>query len=402
MYLKKNKVIEGIFYITIAVYFLFSILTLSMLEDYTIVTIVAKLVRYASYALFLFIIMCNIIEFNKKITIKSIIINFINYFRAHILLALILVNTVIILLKTRERTPLIIVLLIWACSFYNFKKIIRLYFNVGFLFMICTWFFSLLEIIPEIIIWREGKIRYSLGYVYPLETMTHFLFLTICFIYLIDKKFGIKEYIIINMLGFLLYIVTDARTSYYLLLLVTTVGLIYSKTSIEILIKKIKAEFFYVIVMSCFAVSTGAGVLFNDNINILVKLDNLLSGRIGLMNEAFHKYGINAFGQKIEWVGFGGSIDTSALLNSYNFVDCAYAKMLLDYGIIFSLFILIGYCYIYRQAVKNQDCILLLVISIVLVVSIMEPRLISIETNPFMLLLGGFFTQTNKSNFKLI
>lgn len=402
MYFKKTDIIEKIFYITITIYFLFAGMTITMITDNGIVELFAKLMRYACYALFLLIIMCNIINLKERITFQSIINDAMQYLKKHLLLLFLIINTLFILISTGEREPFVLLMLIWACSFYDFNKIVRVYFNTMIGFMLGTWGLSVLGLIPEIMIYRGDRQRFSIGFVYPLETMTFFLFLVICYIYVKNKDFGLKDFTLVNVIALLLYVATDARTSYYLVIAVSIVALLFSKTSFENILKKISWKLYCLIPIACAGLSIFGGLFYDPQSGIWQKLDSLVSGRLKLTNNAFHTYGFTLFGQKIEWVGFGGITDASLVASTYNFVDCAYAKMLLDYGIVFSIIVILGYVCIYRHAVKKDDYLLVVVVSVVLVVSIMEPRLISIEMNPFLLLLGTLFLKTNKANFKFI
>lgn len=402
MYLKKSDIIEKIFYIIIAVYFLLSGMTMTMIEDVKIISLFAKLGRYACYIAFLFIITCNVVDFRKKLTLKGIFLDFFNYFKKHIILVLVLCNTILILFSAKSRAPLILVLLIWACSFYDFKKIIKLYLSVMFGFMLFTWATSLFKIVPEIIITRAERQRFSLGFIYPLETMTFFLFLVICYVYIKAKKFNIKDFLLIQVVAYLLYALTDARTSYFLVVGVSLVALIYAKTKIEVLLEKISPKFCYMMVAVLILSILGCGYFYNKDNAILSKLNDLLSTRLELMYQAFQSYGLSLFGEKIKWVGFGGQSDPALVEKIYNFVDCGYAKMLLDYGIVFSIFVCVGYALMYQYALEKKDYILILAVTMVLLVSIMEPRIVSIEMNPFVLLLGFLFMKENKSNFKFI
>ena len=141
--------------------------------------------------------------------------------------------------------------------------------------------------------------------------------------------------------------------------------------------------------------------MYNRGYELITKLDALFSNRFRMMNEAFDKYGFTWFGEKIEWVGYGGLIDpVASTAGKYNFVDCSYGKVLLDYGIIFFVLVLIGYAVIYHTASKELDYALIIAISVVLVVSVMEPRLVSIEMNPFVLLLGRFFLKSNRGTLR--
>lgn len=402
MYLKKSDIIEKIFYIVIAVYFLLSGMTLTMIEDIRMISLLAKLGRYVCYVAFLFIITCNVLDFSQKLTFKGVLFDFLNYFKKHIILVLVLCNTILILFSSKSRAPLILVLLIWACSFYDFKKIIKLYLTVMISFMLFTWATSLFQIVPEIIITRAERQRFSLGFIYPLETMTFFLFLVICYVYIKGKNFNIKDFILIQVVAYLLYALTDARTSYFLVVGVSILALIYEKTKIENILKKISPKFCYAMVFALVLSILGCGYFYNKDNIILSRLNDLLSTRLELMYRAFQSYGLSLFGEKIKWVGFGGQTDPALVEKIYNFVDCGYAKMLLDYGIVFSLFVCVGYAIMYKHAIQKKDYILMLAVTMVLLVSIMEPRIVSIEMNPFVLLLGFLFMKENKSNFKFI
>ena len=402
MFLKKHDIIEKIFYITIAVYFIFSAITLTMAEEVALIALVAKLARYVCYVAFLFIIACNVIDFSKPLTIKNIIVSFVQYMLKHLILVFVILVAMCILLSAKDRAPLVLVLLIWTCSFYDFKKIIAFYFKVMAGFMCFTWGLSLLEIVPEIIITREERQRFSLGFIYPLETMTFLLFLVICYVYLKDKKFTFKDFALINVIGYLLYAVTDARTSYLLIVGVTIVALIYSKTNLEKLLEKINTKVYYIGIAAISLGILGCGYFYRADSDFFLKLDMILNNRIRLMNEAFREYGISLFGENIRWIGYGGQTDTSLVEAIYNFVDCGYAKMLFDYGVVFAVLVCVGYAFMYKHANAKKDYILILAVTMILMVSVMEPRLISIEMNPFVLLLGLFFMKENKSNFKFI
>lgn len=402
MFLKKTDIIEKVFYLTIAIYFVFSAITVTMAEKVALIGLTAKMARYLCYALFLFIIACNIIDFSKPFTIKNIIIDFIKYFKEHLILIFVMIVTILVLFFSKDRAPFLLLLLIWACSFYDFKKIIGFYFKVMSGFLCFIWGLSLFKIVPEIIIVRGLRQRFSLGFIYPLETMTFFLFLVICYIYLKGKQFTKKDFGLINVIAFLLYAITDARTSYFLVVGLSLVALVFANTQIEKLIDYISVKVYYLFIFVLVVGILSSGYFYSKDNALTMFLDKILNNRVRLMSEAFHKYGFSLFGKDIYWVGWGGQMNMEAVENSYNFVDCAYAKMLLDYGLIFSLLVCVGYAFMYKHAVEKKDYILILAVTMILVVSIMEPRLVSIEMNPFVLLLGIFFLKKNKSNFKFI
>ena len=62
--------------------------------------------------------------------------------------------------------------------------------------------------------------------------------------------------------------------------------------------------------------------------------DYFLSNRIYYAWVGLRKYGIHLLGNPIEWVGYGARPDMSAVEKTYNFVDCSYPFILLNFGIL--------------------------------------------------------------------
>ena len=401
MTLKKANIIDTIFYIAIGVFFFFTAMTITMMEHIEIIAKVAKLMRYATYLVFVLLIIYHVLRLHKGITIKGIFCNGINYMFTHILLIIGILVSGLVYLTMGERIPLILMLVIWACSFYDFRKIIKVFLGCSLVLMVLTWGMSFVKFIPEIISVRNSKYRYALGFVYPLETTTFFLFLVICYIYLQNKKYNFKDFVAINLMNMMLYSITGARTSCILMFVATTLALIYAKAKTDKVFDKLFPWLGYVMVAFCTIGSLAGGWLYDLNNSTWAKMNDIISNRLHMMHRAFEEYDLTLFGEKIEWVGYGGLMDINGVVSSYNFVDCSYGKILLDYGIVFLVLILVGYGVAYYIASKKKEYGLLITITIVLIVSVMEPRLISLEMNPFVLLLGGFFLKENKSLLKI-
>ena len=402
MRLNKEAVVEKVFFITMGIYFFLSAMTVTMVDSIEIVDKVATLTRYICYLVFVVVIIANVVTSKTGNYFKRFVVDFFQYARSHVILILALLTTMLIFIRTRERLPLILVVIIWACSFYDFKKIAKTYLYASALLMMLAWMLSITGKIANIWVWREGKLRYSIGYVYPLETMSHFLFMILAYIYIVGKKFKAKDFLVINMISILLYYITEARASFALIFLSSLAAFLYAKINMEKLLKVIFPWIGYLLLAVCVLFSLGGGIAYSESSSLLVKIDSVISHRFEMMRNAFTNYGFSLFCKKIEWVGYGGLNDAIVeTAGRYNFVDCAYAKMLLDYGIIFSILVLIGYAVIYYTASKAQDYALIIAISVVLVISVMEPRLVSIEMNPFVVLLGSFFLYSRGNKKKL-
>lgn len=391
--LNKNN-LEKLFYITIMVYFFSTSINLTMLSDINYLNKLLKIIRNLCYVSLAFIIMCNIIGESVQ-SFKGIIYIIIQYSKEHILLFSVLFLTFIPIVITRNKLPFILTIVMWACSFYDIKKILKMFLFSNLLIFIITCICSLFNLIPDITITREATIRYSFGYIYPLELTTHFLFLIMIYIYLRGNKYDSKDLIFINIINLLLFKITDARSSFLLIIIFSFTSYLVEKKKINI--GKVKLRYFYIFLLACFIVPIVFSIMYNQDNLIMEKINQLLSKRVYLTQNAFNTYGFSLFGENIKWVAYGRSLDPSSLNATYNYVDCAYAKILLDQGLIIFILIMIGYGNIMYNAFKKEDNMLKVIICIILTISILEPRLFSIELNPFLIMMNFGLVLNNRS-----
>ena len=86
------------------------------------------------------------------------------------------------------------------------------------------------------------------------------------------------------------------------------------------------------------AVSILATRLFDQENRAFSEINELFSGRLYLGQKGWDDFGLSLFGQTIDMVGFGGSIERP---DNYFFIDCSYMNVMLRYGIVF-LVVLVG------------------------------------------------------------
>ena len=383
---------QTLFYITISIYFFASATTLTMIPSIRVLNKFFQAIRYFCYLIFIISILFHITE-GKLLNIKDFLYKLFRYLKQHILLVSVTAVTVISMIASKNKITVILVIVMWACYFYDNKKILECFLISNSLIFIISCICSVFNLLPEVVINRGATIRYSLGYIYPLELMTHFLFLTMVYIYLRKSKYNYMDFIFINIINLLLYKITDARSSFILIVFFSTVSYFIAKNKISF--KKIKVVYFYVFLAICSVVPIIFSLAYNPDNALMFKINKILSNRVYLTHNAFNTYGFSLFGKNIPWVGFGGDLNPSSLGNTYNFVDCAYAKSLFDYGIIITVLIILGYAVIYTYSIKKRNDILILIISIILVISIVEPRLFSIELNPYLLMMNKGLLMSN-------
>lgn len=129
-------------------------------------------------------------------------------------------------------------------------------------------------------------------------------------------------------------------------------------------------------------------LIFIDRVAFFLKLNKLLSNRLYLGNNALHKYGVSMFGKQIKWIGNGGYGHTfTQFEGAYNYVDCSYIRILLDYGVVIFLLVMVGFTMAIRYTIEENNKYLMWALVFVGGYSIIEPRLIEIGFNPFVLML---------------
>ena len=123
---------------------------------------------------------------------------------------------------------------------------------------------------------------------------------------------------------------------------------------------------------------------YNSSSRIWRAFNDLLSGRLELGKNGIADFGYTLFGQKIEWIGF--SLEGTGT-EKYNYVDCSYLRLLLEYGLFFLIVVIFIYSIIMYKAISQKNYFLAWVIAFVLVISITEPRLMNLTFNPLPILL---------------
>ncbi len=69
----------------------------------------------------------------------------------------------------------------------------------------------------------------------------------------------------------------------------------------------------------------------------------------------------------------------------YNYIDISYARIFFDYGIIFTIFVLLSYSALLVKSFNEKDYWLVFALFFVLIWSIIEPYMITIGKNNFVL-----------------
>jgi hypothetical protein len=244
----------------------------------------------------------------------------------------------------------------------------------------------------EDVIWYEGeRVRHSLGYDYCGYPAHLLLFMTMLWIG-IREKLRLPEMGFLLILNALIYYLTDSRTDFYLVILgILGAGIWCMECSNRFLcsLRAILTKYGFWIAA---AASIALHILYGTTkVSVLVKLNALLNSRLSLGYAALCQYGISLFGQKIRWIGQGSlKADPTKV---YNYVDCAFLKDLLTFGLLFIILLGIGYWILGKRILASGKQVYGWIVLISLAYAVINAHLCMPAFNGCFLLLGCCFAE---------
>lgn len=301
-----------------------------------------------------------------------------------------------------ERSLLFVFILLAASRYVEVEWIFKYTLKVQIILFLMIIISSCVGIIPDLLFDRGGVfIRHALGYIYPSVAVNYFYFIITIMFWLRKDQLELKEAFLLEIINLLLFILTDVKTGFALITLIIIVEIfrnrkLWWKTPTKVneirdqLIKKKRI----VIHIYDYCVLYLVGVLTILCLTIQCKptqiINSFLTNRIQLVVNAVKNYGIHIWGQNIEWIGYGGNTDLASFEGIYNFVDCSYASIILNYGIIVFAGILVLVTITGKDLRKKRQYHKCFLYFMMLVYCFIEPRLIEIQVNTLLFIMAPF------------
>ena len=326
---------------------------------------VMKLVRYLAYALLLAGVADKFVERRK-------------------ILAVIFVSVFLALevLFSRNTTMLLYIFLFVGAAVVDAKTIVKTSFLTKGILLFLTVVLSRIGVIQDYVFLDGDRYRHGLGFSWT--TTGSILFLHVCleYIYLRREKITLIEYAILELLNIWFYKMTDASMAFYLtgafLVFFAVVRLERKKF---FLLSKIRNVALLAPVL-CAGLTIWAQYAYDFKNPVWYRLNEFVHGRLQLGHDAIKNYGITLLGQKMEWIGFS----IRQMKGAYNYVDCSYLQLCIEYGLIFLLLVLLLYTFLIYRGLKNNDMYLVCVLGFLLIFAMTEPRLMNLMYTTFPLL----------------
>lgn len=267
------------------------------------------------------------------------------------------------------------------------KKILNTFFVTQFISFVLILSLFFLSVIPDRVVIRDGIVRSSLGFWHPntVGVMLLSLFMLSTFS---EKKFTRLFFKIsaFNIISLISYSLTNSRTSFILILVVSVLTLLQYFFKNRNLLFINSRWFIPVTFIILFAVSYFSSILYLYGNSHIIKLSILLSNRISIGSKFINEYSVTFFGQKVEYSSLNYSIQ-EVVGFQYKVLDNIYLKYLLNYGV-FSIGLLFLYLCKISMVLNNYYLkywnIYLLIF---LCFGLMEQSVFNVNTN-FLLLFG--------------
>ena len=356
----------AVFLVSISLY---SNIEIAKIEEAGI-TIVSRILHYSEYLGFF---LCLLAAFGKMLE-RNIIVAF----------SLGAFFLGVEYLSSGNNTMLLYVFLFFGASLCNSKTIIKASCICQGILLFSTVGLSQLGFIEDCIFVDGGRNRHGLGFTWTTTGAVLFLHWSLQYIYLRGEKIKLIELLLLTALTVWFYKMTDASMTFYL----SIAFIIYfSIIKIEwekfiLLRKRLFQKIAILFPLLAAFISILAQWIYDGSNKLWIKADSFTHGRLNLGHKGIFNYGITLLGQPMKWVGF--SARNSA--GEYNYIDCSYLQIAIEYGLLFLLLALLIYTVIIYRGIILKDYYIVSIICFLMVFAMTEPRLMNLMYTPFPLL----------------
>lgn len=319
-------------------------------------------IRIFSYLMLSVIIFSNY----QKFTLKKILVN-------------IFVTIVVILSSIKSDSNMILALwlFILSCEHVEFKKIVKVDFYTKIIFTIIIILLYFMGFTNNNTYYSyTGVVRSSLGFGNP-NTFGYYIF-SICadYIFLKGKRISIFNVIIFFAIALIVSKISLSRTSSLLIILMSIVA--YFSKGIEKITLSRFTKNIMILLFLFFTISTYLISINYDSSNKAHnKINQMTSGRIAITNRVIKEYQIKFLGQEVELYNYN---------KSYKFyLDNAYIKLLISYGICCYLLIYAIYIRAIKKATLEKKPFIIAILFIYMVYGLSENVMFWLTGNLFLL-----------------
>lgn len=309
--------------------------------------------------------------------------------KTKIALTIIFVLLLIQALVGKDSTLMQVFILSIGCHDVSFNKILKFVLisesaTLGIIIML-----ALTGVIPNWIYdrYEGGFTRQSLGLQYPTYVAIATTAFTATYLYYRKKRIKWLEYIALLILNVLCYIATNTRAMlvWSVILIIAFICISHNLHERLHLTKPILFLTKFLIII-CAIVAITSTIEYNPENKVCAHINYALSSRLSLGKRAIDTYGINFFGNNVEWIGSSLIHENTNNGKKFNIVDSFYVRTLVAYGIVGFLIVILAIEKTMLRAQRKKNFYLITILSFLILQAVFDQYIIQIQWNIFALL----------------
>lgn len=324
-------------------------------------------VLWISYATLSIVVYCSL-AIRSQLTKRDLIIRF----------GIILLFSIASIISNKPEMMMYAALMCTS-ELSSFKRICKVCFLTCGTVIFFIFIADLLGIVPTRVFYRGSTRAYSFGFGYYNTVPYAFFFMVLEYFYIKSTKHKETSWIglmIIFLINYILYKMSTLRLVFYLVCIVLILYVLLIKFKLFYLRHKSLVFLSVLVFPLFFFVSLWMNYSYSKTNELFIKLNQLLSDRLSLGNQALSQYSINLFGNRIE------TINTT---NEYFYVDSGFLYSFLGYGLLFSGMALLIYMFLCKYAASTNNKALFIWLLAVAIFSVVNNTWISLYINPVLL-----------------
>lgn len=338
------------------------------------------------------------------IILKIIILDVKNYNKRNIIIVSSLIAFSLLECFFTPNGKTIIQYLIIVLGSYNieFSKIIKYILIVEIVTISTIIILSLIGVIPNYEYIRKSTevSRYSLGFAFPSFSAIFIYCITCIYLFYKDKNTKLIDYIILAAVNIAIFAITNTKFELACSLIIIAFSIIYKYCSNK-MFDKVMVHIAKYLMIFLAIISIVISYTYSKNNSNYVYINKLLSNRLYLMNQGVKEYGIPAFGKDIDWIDQNEIKNGDKKGEKENVVDNGYINIILNYGWIFLLILGVGFYKLVELEEDKNNKFTKYILIVLFVHTFINPQLMQIVYNPFLILLGSsIFENIHKNTIK--
>ena len=288
-------------------------------------------------------------------------------------------------------------LIVFAAKGKKFDTMLKISLIIGCIMMAAAYAASIEGFIPYLTygISYSGQLSHAFGIGYRTDFGAHILYLVMAYVVLRREKLSLAEYSLLCFCTWVVWRYSGARLNAACLAVFLSCYAIIRGFIIWRKCPPRIPRWTACIHLICGAVMISAVLLYNGELPDKISgIDtNTLKARLMLSREAFDRYSLSLFGNYVEEQGNGGIGSTG---KPYFFLDIAYVRMIVIYGLIITVVYLSFMTFASYKSAKTGQIYILLALAVIAGASMIEHHALESGYNIFLFSMLAINGKTEK------